>query len=398
LRLPRLLYRKQMKNKANTIQHLSEMILKSIGVKRSDYQVHEPIISKSAETHILKCVKSNYVSSLGDYLDKFENKLKEITGSKYILLTNSGTAALFISLKQLKVEKSEVLMPSMTFAATSNAVIYNNAIPHYIDSMAKNPCLDIDKLAEYLSQTCAMKEGICYNKDSKRKIKTIIVVHPFGYTVDMNRLIKLCNKYNIKILEDAAGALGSYYKKKHVGTFADFGILSFNGNKIVTTGMGGAILMNNHKDYKVIKHLISTARLEHPYEISHDKVGYNLRMSNINAALGYAQLLSLKTTLRKKKKLYEKYSSNISKLELCDFIKEDDYSKQNNWVNNLVIKDEYIGMRSDIFKYLHSHGIKCRATWKPQHLLKMNLNYPRMKMDNCVKLWKSIISLPSSYI
>ena len=248
------------------------MILESIGVKRSDYQVHEPIISKSAETHILKCVKSNYVSSLGDYLDKFENKLKEITGSKYILLTNSGTAALFISLKQLKVEKSEVLMPSMTFAATSNAVIYNNAIPHYIDSMAKNPCLDIDKLAEYLSQTCAMKEGICYNKDSKRKIKTIIVVHPFGYTVDMNRLIKLCNKYNIKILEDAAGALGSYYKKKHVGTFADFGILSFNGNKIVTTGMGGAILMNNHKDYKVIKHLISTARLEHPYEISHDKL------------------------------------------------------------------------------------------------------------------------------
>ena len=272
MRLPRLLYRKQMKNKVNTIQHLSEMILESIGVKRSDYQVHEPIISKSAETHILKCVKSNYVSSLGDYLDKFENKLKEITGSKYILLTNSGTAALFISLKQLKVEKSEVLMPSMTFAATSNAVIYNNAIPHYIDSMAKNPCLDIDKLAEYLSQTCAMKEGICYNKDSKRKIKTIIVVHPFGYTVDMNRLIKLCNKYNIKILEDAAGALGSYYKKKHVGTFADFGILSFNGNKIVTTGMGGAILMNNHKDYKVIKHLISTARLEHPYEISHDKL------------------------------------------------------------------------------------------------------------------------------
>ena len=387
-----------MKNKSNIIKHLYKMILKSIDVKRSDYQVHEPIIPASAETHMQKCIKSNYVSSLGIYLEKFEMKLREITGSKYILLTNSGTAALFMSLKQMEVKESEVLMPSMTFAATSNAVIYNDAIPHYLDSMTKNPCIDIDKLAEYLSKICVMRGNICYNKKTKRIIKAMIVVHPFGYTVDMSKLTKLCNKYHIKLLEDAAGALGSYYKNQHVGTFADFGILSFNGNKIVTTGMGGALLMKNYKDYKTIKHLISTARLKHSYEISHDKVGYNLRMSNINAALGYAQLLSFKNTLKKKKQLYKKYSSNISTTELCDLIKEEIYSKQNNWVNNLLIKEEYINMRSDIFDYLHSHGIKCRATWKPQHLLKMNVNYPKMKMDNCVKLWKLMISLPSSYI
>ena len=387
-----------MKNKNNLLHNLSKIILLSIGKKRLDYQVHEPIISKSAETHMLRCIKSNHVSSSGEYLNKFEDKLKDITGSKYIVLTNSGTAALFISLKQLEVEKCEVLTPSMTFAATSNAIVYNDAIPHYIDSMKSNPCIDVDKLALYLSETCIIKKNFCYNKVSKRKIKALVVVHAFGYTAEMSKLIKLCNKYNIKILEDAAGALGSYYKNKHVGTFSDFGILSFNGNKIVTTGMGGAILMKKHKDYKMVKHLISTARLKHPYEIEHDKVGYNLRMSNINAALGYSQLLSLKTTLKKKKILCEKYISNISKAELCNFIIENNSSKQNNWVNNLIIKDKYINMRSDIFNYLHSKGIKCRAAWKPQHLLKMNLNYPKMKTDNCVKLWKSIISLPSSYI
>ena len=387
-----------MKNKNNLLRNLSKIILLSIGKKRLDYQVHEPIISKSAETHLLRCIKSNYVSSFGEYLSKFEDKLKDITGSKYIVLTNSGTAALFISLKQLEVEKCEVLTPSMTFAATSNAIVYNDAIPHYIDSMRSNPCIDVDKLALYLSEICAMKKNVCYNKISKRRIKALIVVHAFGYTAEMTKLIKLCNKYNIKILEDAAGALGSYYKNKHVGTFSDFGILSFNGNKIVTTGMGGAILMKKHKDYKMVKHLISTARLEHPYETEHDKVGYNLRMSNINAALGYSQLLSFETTLKKKKILCEKYISNISKTELCNFIIENNSSKQNNWVNNLIIKDKYINMRSDIFNYLHSKGIKCRAAWKPQHLLQMNLNYPKMKTDNCVKLWKSIISLPSSYI
>ena len=387
-----------MKNKNNLLHNLSKTILLSIGKTKLDYQVHEPIISKSAETHLLRCIKSNYVSSFGEYLSKFEDKLKDITGSKYIVLTNSGTAALFISLKQLEVEKCEVLTPSMTFAATSNAIVYNDAIPHYIDSMRSNPCIDVDKLALYLSEICTMKENVCYNKISKRRIKALIVVHAFGYTAEMSKLIKLCNKYNIKILEDAAGALGSYYKNKHVGTFSDFGILSFNGNKIVTTGMGGAILMKKHKDYKMVKHLISTARLEHPYETEHDKVGYNLRMSNINAALGYSQLLSFKTTLKKKKILCEKYISNISKTELCNFIIENNSSKQNNWVNNLIIKDKYINMRSDIFNYLHSKGIKCRAAWKPQHLLQMNLNYPKMKTDNCVKLWKSIISLPSSYI
>jgi perosamine synthetase len=387
-----------MKNKNNLLHNLSKIILLSIGKKRLDYQVHEPIISKSAETHMLRCIKSNHVSSSGEYLNKFEDKLKDITGSKYIVLTNSGTAALFISLKQLEVEKCEVLTPSMTFAATSNAIVYNDAIPHYIDSMKSNPCIDVDKLALYLSETCIIKKNFCYNKVSKRKIKALVVVHAFGYTAEMSKLIKLCNKYNIKILEDAAGALGSYYKNKHVGTFSDFGILSFNGNKIVTTGMGGAILMKKHKDYKMVKHLISTARLKHPYEIEHDKVGYNLRMSNINAALGYSQLLSLKTTLKKKKILCEKYISNISKAELCNFIIENNSSKQNNWVNNLIIKDKYINMRSDIFNHLHSKGIKCRAAWKPQHLLQMNLNYPKMKTDNCVKLWKSIISLPSSYI
>ena len=387
-----------IKNKNFFLKELSKYILLSIGVKRNIYEVHEPIIPKSTKKDIKKCIESSFVSSAGTYIEKFEAKLKNITRSKYILLTNSGTAALFISLKQLNIENNEVLIPSMTFVATSNAVIYNNAIPHYIDSLPDNPCIDIDKLDLYLAKICVMKNGICYNKITKKKIKVLIAVHAYGYTVNMVNLLKICNKYNIKVIEDAAGALGSYYKNKHVGTFSDFGILSFNGNKIVTTGMGGAILIKNYKNYKAIKHLISTARLKHPYEIIHNKIGYNLRMSNLNAALGYSQLICLKDTLVKKKKLYNKYCTNINKSELCISIKETGNSKQNNWVNNIIIKDEYMSMKGEIFSFLHYKGIKCRALWKPQHLLNMNIHYPKMKMDNCIKLWKTVISLPSSYI
>ena len=387
-----------MKISKDLLNELSMKIISAIGKKRYQYFVHEPILSSSSNNHLMKCIHSNNVSSMGEYIQKFEEKLKKITNSKYIVLTNTGTAALFIALKRINVKDCEVLVPSMTFAATSNAVIYNDGIPHYIDSCHDNPCLDIDKLSVYLERICIMKNNICYNKKSKRRIKSLVVVHAYGYMTDMSKLMKLCKKYNLKLLEDAAGALGSYYKNKHAGTFSDYGIISFNGNKIVTTGMGGALLLKNHTEYKEIKHIISTSRLQHPYEIEHDSVGYNLRMTNINAALGYSQLINFESTLKKKKKLYQRYLINLKESEICEVIDEKKFSSQNHWINNLIIKDKYINNKKEIFEYLHSKGIQCRAAWKPQHLLKMNLSHPRMKMENCIKLWKSIISLPSSYI
>tara|TARA_X000000368_G_scaffold413303_1_gene401138 strand:+ start:12207 stop:13370 length:1164 start_codon:yes stop_codon:yes gene_type:complete len=387
-----------MKINKDLLNELSMKIISAIGQKRYQYFVHEPILASSSNKYLMKCIDSNNVSSMGEYIQKFEEKLKKITNSKYIVLTNTGTAALFIALKRINVKDCEVLVPSMTFAATSNAVIYNDGIPHYIDSCHDNPCLDIDKLSVYLEQICIMKNNICYNKKSKRRIKSLVVVHAYGYMTDMSKLIKLCKKYNLKLLEDAAGALGSYYKNKHAGTFSDYGIISFNGNKIVTTGMGGALLLKNHTEYKEIKHIISTSRLQHPYEIEHDSVGYNLRMTNINAALGYSQLINFQSTLKKKKKLYQRYLINLKESEICRVIEEKKFSNQNHWINNLIIKDKYINNKKEIFEYLHLKGIRCRASWKPQHLLKMNLSHPRMKMENCIKLWKSTISLPSSYI
>ena len=387
-----------MKINKHLLNELSMKIISAIGQKKSQYFVHEPILPPSSKIHLMKCIYANNVSSMGEYLRKFEDKLKIITKSKYIVLTNSGTAALFIALKRINIKDCEVLIPSMTFAATSNAIIYNDGIPHYIDSCHDNPCIDIDKLSIYLSQLCIMKKNICYNKKTNRKIKSIVVVHPYGYMADMSKLVKLCKKYNLELLEDAAGALGSYYKNKHAGTFSKYGIISFNGNKIVTTGMGGALLLKNYSEYKEIKHMISTSRLQHPYEIEHDSVGYNLRMTNLNAALGYSQLINFQSTLKKKKKLYQKYLINLKESEVCKVIKENQVSSQNHWVNNLIIKDKFISNKKDIFEHLHLKGIICRAAWKPQHLLKMNLRHPRMEMKNCVKLWRSTISLPSSYI
>lgn len=387
-----------MKINKDLLNDLSMKIISAIGQKKHQYFVHEPILPSSSKNHLIKCIHSNNVSSMGEYLQKFEGKLKKITNSKYIILTNSGTAALFIALKRINVKDCEVLIPSMTFAATSNAVIYNDAIPHYIDSCHDNPCLDIDKLSVYLAQSCIMKKNVCYNKKTKRRIKSLVVVHPYGYMVDMPKLVKLCKKYNLSLLEDAAGALGSYYKNKHAGTFSDYGIISFNGNKIVTTGMGGALLLKNYTEYKEIKHIISTSRLQHSYEIEHDGIGYNLRMTNLNAALGYSQLINFQSTLKKKKKLYQRYLIKLKENEICRVIEENQLSSQNHWVNNLIINDKYISNKKEIFEHLHLKGIRCRAAWKPQHLLKMNLSHPRMEMEHCIKLWRSTISLPSSYI
>ena len=387
-----------MKIKKFLLENLTNSIINAIGKKRRTYSIHEPILPLSSKKYLYDCIKTNNVSSIGQYLIKFEEKLKKITSSKYIILTNSGTAALFMVLKRINVENCEVLVPSMTFAATSNAIIYNNGIPHYIDSYSNNPCIDPDKLSLYLSRSCFIKNNICYNKKSKRIIRSLIVVHPYGYMSDMTKIVKICKKYNIKIVEDAAGALGSYYKTKHAGTISDYGIISFNGNKIVTTGMGGAIFLKNINDFKSIKHLVSTSRINHPYEIEHDSVGYNLRMTNLNAALGYSQLLCLEQTLKKKRKLYKKYLLNMKENEIASLIEENSHSIQNHWVNNLIIKDKYINNKKEIFEYLLLNGLKCRAAWKPQHLLKMNTKYPKMDMKNCTKLWRSTISLPSSYI
>lgn len=379
------------------INEVSEKIKKCLPEAKRNYQVHEPFFDEKSTQHVNKCINSNYVSSYGDYINKFSNKLQKITNAKHILLTNSGTSALFLALKLIEIENTEVLVPTMTFVATVNSIIYNNATPHFIDCEKDTLNIDIKKLTSYMRENFIMRRNKCFNKKNKKYIKCIIGVHAYGVPMDSQGLKKLCKKYNIEVIEDAAGALGSYFLDKHVGIDCRASIISFNGNKIVTTGNGGAILLKNKKDFLLIKHLMSTARLQHPWKVQHDSIGYNMRMSNINASLGYDNLCNLDKHLVKKRKLFQAYHNTFNNCKYC-FIQncQQKYSP-NHWVINLYLYDEYKKYHQSLIKNLHSLGLHVRELWTPQHLNEPFKKFPKSNLSNAVNNWKRVISLPSSY-
>ena len=373
------------------VDNISDM-LKPFG---KIHHVHEPTFLKSSIDDVSSCIKSTYVSGSGNYLNKFKKELSKYTGSKYITLTNSGTSALHLALNMIDIKNKEVLLPSMTFVATSNAISYNLGIPHFLD-VQKN-CINIDPLMldQYIKDIAIMKRGKCFNKKTKNEIKCLVVLHAFGFSSDITKIKKVCSKYNIEVIEDAAGALGTKHKNKHVGTFGRFGKLSFNGNKIVTTGMGGAILSKNQKDHKRVEHLTSTARIQHLWKIAHTDIGYNYRMANINAALGLSQLKHLNTFLKNKKKLHLMYLKILTNDETSELITNANH-QSNYWLNNLILKPKYKKYKNYLLKKLHEKNILARELWTPQHLLPMYRKNPKSEMKNTIDLWKRTISLPSS--
>ncbi len=378
-------------------KNIIDKIKSCLPANRDEYVIHEPFFDNKSYNDSKKCLKSSFVSTQGHYLEKFELKLKDVTGSNHIILTNTGTAALFLSLKINDVNQTEVLVPSMTFVATVNAILYNNGIPHFIDCEEDSPNIDLEKLNQYLSDNFIVKNNGCFNRITKNRVSSIIVVHAYGLPVDINKLRKITKKYKLEIIEDAAGALGSFYNDKHVGISSRASILSFNGNKIVTTGMGGAILLKNYSDYKKIKHIISTARKIHKWKVEHDALGYNLRMANINASIGYNQLCNLKKTLSLKTKLFSQYKKVFKNDKYCYINSYSRDAKPNNWVINLMLKDDYIKNHQELLNQLHKNKLYLRELWKPQHLSKYLKNYPKSDLKNTIDIWKKTISLPSCY-
>tara|TARA_B100000287_G_scaffold371157_1_gene369036 strand:- start:1195 stop:2346 length:1152 start_codon:yes stop_codon:yes gene_type:complete len=378
-------------------KNIIDKIKSCLPANRDEYVIHEPFFDNKSYNDSKKCLNSSFVSTQGHYLEKFELKLKDVTGSNHVILTNTGTAALFLSLKINNINQTEVLVPSMTFVATVNAILYNNGIPHFIDCEEDSPNIDLEKLNQYLSDNLIVKNNGCFNRITKNKVSSIIVVHAYGLPVDINKLRKITKKYKLEIIEDAAGALGSFYNDKHVGISSRASILSFNGNKIVTTGMGGAILLKNYSDYKKIKHIISTARKIHKWKVEHDVLGYNLRMANINASIGYNQLCNLKKTLSLKTKLFSQYKKVFKDDKYCYINSYSRDSKPNNWVINLMLKDDYIKNHQELLNQLHKNKLYLRELWKPQHLSKYLKNYPKSDLKNTINIWKKTISLPSCY-
>jgi perosamine synthetase len=371
--------------------------IKSVLPNKDFFALHEPSFVGNEKKYVTDCIETGWVSSVGSYVDLFEKMLAEYTGVKRAIAVVNGTAALHISLKLAGVEcNDEVLIPALTFVATGNAVIYCNAIPHFIDVSTKTLGIDVVKLEEYLTEITDFKDGESYNKHTGRRIKAVVPMHTFGHPVDMDPLVELCNQYCIEIVEDAAESLGSYYKGIHTGNFGKVAAMSFNGNKTITTGGGGAILTNDEDLATYAKHITTTAKIPHRWEFVHDEIAYNYRMPNINAALGCAQLESLDIFLKKKRILSEKYAEALKGFEGIEFFQEPSFVKSNYWLNVIRINNANAEIRDNILNILNQSGIMSRPVWEPINDLSMYKRYPKMNLDTTNTLKYEIINIPSS--
>ena len=359
--------------------------------------LHEPSLSGNEWIYVKDCLDSTWVSYVGRYVDKFESMLADFTGVKKVVAVVNGTAALHIALKLAGVKPGdEVFVPALTFVATANAVAYCGAIPHFIDSEERTLGIDPYKLKDYLKNIAKLNSDSCFNKFSGRRIKVVIPMHTFGHPVDLDPLIEVCNEYKIEMVEDAAESLGSYYKGTHTGNCGKLSILSFNGNKTVTTGGGGAIITNNEHLGNLAKHLTSTAKIPHRWEYRHDDIGYNYRLPNINAALGCAQMEQLSKFLEQKRRLAARYQEAFKGMEGVRFFTEPPFAKSNYWLNVLLLDDAVSEKRDEVLERTNESGFKTRPAWDPLNTLTIFKKSPIMDLGCAENLAKRLINIPSS--
>lgn len=360
--------------------------------------LHEPEFSGKELLYVQDCIKTGWVSSVGKYVDLFEQKIAEFTGARHAIAVVNGTAALHIALILAGVQPGdEVLLPALTFVATANAIMYCGGIPHFVDNDMHTLGLDVAKLSAYLSNIAEVSaDGEVRNRLTGRRIAAIIPMHTFGHPIDLDDLLQLTESFPIPIVEDAAEALGSYYKGRHVGTFGKLGTLSFNGNKIITTGGGGAILTNDSQLAQRAKHITTTAKQAHPWLFYHDEVGYNYRLPNINAALGCAQLEQLNSFLDLKRQLAQRYRDAFAAVAEVEFIDEPINTRSNFWLNTIRLKLEEPKLLEQLLQYLNEAGYLCRPAWTCLSDLPMYKNKPRSDLSTAKHLEQTLINIPSS--
>ncbi len=359
-------------------------------------QLHEPEFSGAEKEYVLDCLNTGWVSSVGAYVDQFEDDLKSYTDCHAVLTVN-GTAALHLCLYLAGVQSGEeVLMPSLTFVATANAVRYCGAVPHFVDCEQNSFGVDADKLRTYLENNVFQleKKGVRHAVTGKL-IRVLIVTHIFGHPAQMDKLVALANDFNLILIEDAAEGMGSFYDGQHVGGFGVLSALSFNGNKILTTGGGGAVLCRDSELSRRAKHISTTAKIPDPYTYIHDELGFNYRMPNINAALGCAQLEQLPSRLVKKRRLASFYKDFFDQYEDVMFVNEPVKTRANYWLNTAILESEVI--RNEAIDMLAGNQIFVRGVWKLMHQLKMFSEYPHMPdMSVSEDVSARSLNLPSS--
>lgn len=360
--------------------------------------LHHPVFRGNESKYLNECIDSTYVSSVGPFVDKFERDLAIFTGAKYAISVVNGTAALHLALLLSGVRSGdEVLVPTLTFIGTPNAVSYCGATPHFVDSEDKTFGIDPIKLRNWLNKISYIRDGVCINRQTGNVIRALVPVHVFGHPCAIGELVELATEFHLNLVEDAAEALGSWYRGRHAGTFGSLGVLSFNGNKIITTGGGGAILTDNYELAMRAKHLSTTAKKAHLYYFDHDLIGFNYRMPNINAALGCAQLELVSEFIDSKRALYEAYASAFRLISGLKIFKEPNESKSNYWLQALVLDPKNIHLREGLLKLTNASKIMTRPIWRLNHNQGPYKMSPRADdLTMAESLVERVINIPSS--
>ncbi len=357
--------------------------------------LHEPLFIGNERKYVLDAIDSTFVSSVGTYVNLFEEMMCEITGAKHAIALVNGTNAIHLSLLLAGVQPGdEVLTQSLTFVATANAISYCNATPNFVDVDKETLGLSPSLLKKYLKEIAVMKAGVCYNKNTHKKIAACVPMHTFGLPLYIDELVGVCNEYNIPVVEDAAESIGSYYKGKHTGTFGLIGTFSFNGNKTVTSGGGGAIITNDENLAKKAKHLTTQAKIPHKWEYKHDAIGYNYRMPNLNAAMACAQLEQLKKYVDDKRVLSDIYYDFFKNNDEIDLIREVKDTHANYWLNAVLLKDK--AQRNEFLKFTNAKGVMTRPIWGLMNKLEMFKNCPKSDLSNAEWLENRVVNIPSS--
>ena len=374
---------------------LVEFIRKTYKVPEAFIPLHEPRFFGNEKKYLLDAVDSTVVSSVGAYVDKFEDMMCDITGSRYAIALVNGTNALHLSLLLAGVEKDdEVLVQSLTFIATANAISYCNATPNFVDVDKETLGLSPSLMKEYLDEIAEMREGRCFNKKTGKRISACVPMHTFGFPLYIDELVDLCYEYNISVVEDAAESLGSYYKERHTGTFGLMGVFSFNGNKTVTSGGGGAIVTDNEELAKRAKHLSTQSKIPHKWQYKHDAIGYNYRMPNLNAALACAQLEQLNLYIKNKRELSDLYFDFFKDYKEMYLVRESKNAKANYWLNSIILKNKI--ERDNFLTFTNENGIMTRPIWGLMNKLEMFKDCPKADLRNAEWLEDRVVNITSS--
>ncbi|SNZ20122.1 LegC family aminotransferase [Cohaesibacter gelatinilyticus] len=372
-------------------------ITETLGRPQAFIPLHEPQFVGNEWNYVKDCLDTGWVSSVGKYVDRFEADVAEFCGVKHAVAVVNGTAALHVSLLLCDVQPGdEVLAPALTFIATANAIQYCHAVPHLVDVEETTLGLSPSALDAYLAEIVEVKDGSCWNRQTGRRIAAVIPMHTFGCPVDMDAMLAVAEKYCFAVVEDAAESLGSYYKGTHTGNFGRVAAMSFNGNKIMTTGGGGMVLTNDSALAKRAKHMTTTAKVPHRWEFAHDMVGFNYRMPNINAALGCAQLERVSQSVTEKRALFAVYQVAFAKIDGVSLFAEPENCKSNYWLNALLLDAPDLTVRDAILAATNDAGLMTRPAWSLMHHMAPYQDCPRMDLSVSENLLQRLINIPSS--